>query len=114
MSNAALGIPPAPEIEGAEHLPMVISGGTLRSITWTSPTASAQIKSAILLAGVAGEVEVALREPQGAPIVTMDASGWGGAQRTGGVGLRRLHAQGDLRRGIVDVTRLEAQRGGIR
>ena len=51
---------------------------------------------------------------QGAPIVTMDASGWGGAQRTGGVGLRRLHAQGDLRCGIVDVTRLEAQRGGIR
>ena len=51
---------------------------------------------------------------QGAPIVTMDASGWGGAQRTGCVGLRRLHAQGDLRRGIVDVPRLEAQRGGIR
>jgi len=50
----------------------------------------------------------------GAPIVTMDASGWGGAQRTGGVGLRRLHTQGDLRRGVVDVTRLEAQRGGIR
>jgi len=44
----------------------------------------------------------------------MDAAGWGGAQRTGCVGLRRLHAQGDLRRGIVDVTRLEAQRGGIR
>ena len=51
---------------------------------------------------------------QGAPIVTMDAAGWGGAQRTGGVGLRRRHAQGDLRRGIVDGTRFEAQRGGIR
>ena len=51
---------------------------------------------------------------QGAPVVTMDASGWGGAQRTGGVGLRRLHAQGDLRRGVVDVTRLKAQARGIR
>ena len=50
---------------------------------------------------------------QGAPIVTMDASGWGGAQRTGGVGLRRLHAQGDLRRGVIDLTRLEAQCGRI-
>ena len=45
---------------------------------------------------------------QGAPIVTMDATCWGGAQRTGRVGLRRLHAQGDLRRGVIDVTRLEA------
>jgi hypothetical protein len=44
----------------------------------------------------------------------MDASGWGGAQWTGGIGLHRLHAQGNLRRGIVNVARLEAQRGGIR
>ncbi len=51
---------------------------------------------------------------QGAPIVTMDAPGWGGAQRTGGVGLRRLHAQGDLCRRVIDLTRLEAQRGRIR
>ena len=51
---------------------------------------------------------------QGAPIVTMDAPRWGGAQRTGGAGLRRLHAQGDLRRGVIDLTRLEAQHGRIR
>jgi hypothetical protein len=51
---------------------------------------------------------------QGAPIVTMDAPRWGGAQRTGGAGLRRLYAQGDLRRGVVDVTRLKAQARGIR
>jgi hypothetical protein len=51
---------------------------------------------------------------QGAPIVTMDAPCWGGAQWPGGVGLRRLHAQGDLRRGVVDVTRLKAQHGRIR
>jgi hypothetical protein len=51
---------------------------------------------------------------EGAPIVTMDALGWGGAQRTGGAGLRRLHAQGDLRRSVVDVTCLKAQERGIR
>ena len=51
---------------------------------------------------------------QGAPIVTMEAPGWGSAQRTGGAGLCRLHAQGDLRCGVVDVTRLKAQERGIR
>ena len=51
---------------------------------------------------------------QGAPIVTMDASRWRGAQRTGGAGRRRLHTQGDLRRSVVDVTRLKAQERGIR
>ena len=53
---------------------------------------------------------------QAAPIVTMDTAGWRGAQPlwTGGIGLRRLHAQGDLRRGVVDGTRLEAQHGRIR
>lgn len=50
---------------------------------------------------------------QGAPIVTMDAPCWGGAQRTGGVGLRRLHAQGDLRRGVVNLAGLEVQHGRI-
>ncbi len=51
---------------------------------------------------------------EGARVITMDAPRWGGAQRTGRAGLRRLHTQGDLRCGVVDVTRLEAQRGGIR
>src|SRR5215831_20070415 len=51
---------------------------------------------------------------QGAPIVTMDAPRWGGAQRTGRAGLGRAHAQNDLCRGVIDGTGLEAQRGGIR
>jgi len=50
---------------------------------------------------------------QGAPIVTMEAPCWGGAQWTGGAGLRRLHAQGDLRRGVIDFARLEAQHSRI-
>jgi hypothetical protein len=43
----------------------------------------------------------------------MDAPRWGGAQRTGGAGLRRLHAQGDLCRGVIDLARLKAQHGRI-
>ena len=43
----------------------------------------------------------------------MDTPRWGSAQRTGGAGLHRLHAQGDLCRGVIDLTRLEAQRGRI-
>ncbi|HEV7703423.1 MAG TPA: 3-phosphoshikimate 1-carboxyvinyltransferase [Gemmatimonadaceae bacterium] len=51
------------ELETGDGLPMVIHGGTLQSIAWTSETASAQIKSAILLAGVVGGVEVEVTEP---------------------------------------------------
>ena len=51
------------EIESGDGLPMVIHGGALRSIVWTSETASAQIKSAILLAGIVGGVDVQITEP---------------------------------------------------
>lgn len=44
-------------------LPMTIHGGALRSIAWRTATASAQTKSAILLAGLVGRVEVAVTEP---------------------------------------------------
>jgi 3-phosphoshikimate 1-carboxyvinyltransferase len=51
------------ELESGDGLPMVIEGGALRSIAWSSETASAQIKSAILLAGVVGGVPVEVTEP---------------------------------------------------
>lgn len=51
------------ELESGDGLPMVIEGGALRSIAWTSETASAQIKSAILLAGAVGGVAVEVTEP---------------------------------------------------
>ena len=38
-------------------------GGTLRGIDWTSKVASAQVKSAILLAGLSAEGETVVREP---------------------------------------------------
>jgi 3-phosphoshikimate 1-carboxyvinyltransferase len=50
---------------GAEKdgLPLTLHGGDLRAIDWTMPKASAQVKSALLLAGVTGRVAVVLREP---------------------------------------------------
>jgi len=49
--------------DAGEHLPMVVTGGPLRSIRFESPTASAQVKSAILLAGLVGRVAVSVTEP---------------------------------------------------
>lgn len=47
-----------------DSLPMSVRGGALRAIDWTSEKASAQIKSAILLAAVVGGVEATVREPE--------------------------------------------------
>ena len=49
--------------EHGDHLPMVIRGGSLHAIQYASPAASAQIKSAILLAGLVGGVRVSVSEP---------------------------------------------------
>src|SRR3989475_6514785 len=46
-----------------DALPLTIRGGRLRPLTYTTPVASAQIKSALLLAGLTGNVAVTLREP---------------------------------------------------
>lgn len=46
-----------------DGLPLSITGGTLESIVWQTPVASAQIKSAVLLAGVCGQVPVVIEEP---------------------------------------------------
>ena len=49
--------------EHGEHLPMVIHGGALQTIEWDSPTSSAQVKSAILFAGLVARVPVTINEP---------------------------------------------------
>jgi len=46
-----------------DSLPLTIRGGRLHALTYTTPVASAQIKSALLLAGLTGNVGVAIREP---------------------------------------------------
>lgn len=49
----------------ADRLPLEIRGGKLVPIQWALPVSSAQLKSALLLAGLAGEVPVSIREPDG-------------------------------------------------
>lgn len=49
----------------ADRLPLTITGDELHEITWDLPSASAQLKSAILLAGLAGGVPVTVREHRG-------------------------------------------------
>jgi 3-phosphoshikimate 1-carboxyvinyltransferase len=49
--------------ERGDALPLEIRGGALRPLTYTTPVASAQIKSALLLAGLAGRVGITIREP---------------------------------------------------
>ncbi|HVQ46923.1 MAG TPA: 3-phosphoshikimate 1-carboxyvinyltransferase [Gemmatimonadales bacterium] len=48
-----------------DGLPLTIHGGPLEPLRYQLPVSSAQIKSALLLAGIAGNVEVSLREPHG-------------------------------------------------
>ena len=47
----------------AARLPMTVAGGALAPLDYESPTASAQVKSAVLLAGLLAGVEVVVREP---------------------------------------------------
>jgi 3-phosphoshikimate 1-carboxyvinyltransferase len=50
------------EVRG-DGLPLEIRGGRLRGLVYSSPVASAQVKSALLLAGLTGGVPVTIREP---------------------------------------------------
>ena len=53
------------EEHGGDGLPLTVRGGSLRPLRYAMPVSSAQIKSALLLAGVVGGVDVDLREPSG-------------------------------------------------
>ncbi|MDQ3428048.1 MAG: 3-phosphoshikimate 1-carboxyvinyltransferase, partial [Gemmatimonadota bacterium] len=48
-----------------DGLPLTVRGGVLRPLRYAMPVSSAQIKSSLLLAGLAGGVEVSLLEPHG-------------------------------------------------
>ncbi len=50
--------------KGGELAPLAVSGSRLRGITYESPVASAQVKSALLLAGLYAEGATRIREPQ--------------------------------------------------
>ena len=47
----------------AGHAPVRVHGGTLRGIEWALPVASAQVKSAVLLAGLRARGMTRIREP---------------------------------------------------
>jgi 3-phosphoshikimate 1-carboxyvinyltransferase len=53
------------ELAGGDGLPLEVRGAALASLRYELPVSSAQIKSALLLAGLAGGVPVSLREPHG-------------------------------------------------
>jgi 3-phosphoshikimate 1-carboxyvinyltransferase len=50
------------DFEHGDGLPMTVHGADLRSIDWDTHASSAQVKSAILLAGLVSEVEVRVTE----------------------------------------------------
>lgn len=52
------------ELDRSDRLPLELCGGPLRPLDHRSPKASAQIKSAVLLAGLSGEVPVSVLEPE--------------------------------------------------
>ena len=49
--------------DGGRRAPLRITGGGLRGISWQPPVASAQVKGAVLLAGLFAEGETVVREP---------------------------------------------------
>jgi 3-phosphoshikimate 1-carboxyvinyltransferase len=51
--------------KNGDGLPLTVEGARLQPLDYEMPVSSAQIKSAILLAGLAGEVPVSVREPHG-------------------------------------------------
>ncbi|MGH7591032.1 MAG: 3-phosphoshikimate 1-carboxyvinyltransferase [Gemmatimonadales bacterium] len=53
------------DLAGGDGLPLAIHGGRLHQLRYELPVASAQVKSALLLAGMAAAVPVHLREPLG-------------------------------------------------
>jgi 3-phosphoshikimate 1-carboxyvinyltransferase len=49
--------------DGGDRAPLAIQGGSLNPITYASPVASAQVKSAVLLAGLSIDGETTVTEP---------------------------------------------------
>jgi 3-phosphoshikimate 1-carboxyvinyltransferase len=51
------------ELDEPDRLPIAVEGGPLVALRYESPHASAQVKSALILAGLTGSAEVTVREP---------------------------------------------------
>lgn len=74
----------------AGHAPLTIRGGGLHGIDYALPVASAQVKSAILLAGINAEGETIVREPAPSRDHTERMLRWLGVPVEGGNGAIRL------------------------
>ena len=96
------------EREDRDGLPLTITGGKLHRLQYEQPVSSAQIKSSLLLAGVASGVEVDVREPHGRSrdhtermlrafdyIVIDDHDGWIRLRPTGRLTPFELQVPGD-------------------
>jgi 3-phosphoshikimate 1-carboxyvinyltransferase len=51
-------------VSATNTLPLIVHGGKLKGVTYRSPVSSAQVKSAVLLAGLEAEGETVLVEPE--------------------------------------------------
>jgi 3-phosphoshikimate 1-carboxyvinyltransferase len=92
---------------GGDGLPLTIRGGPLRPLLYEMPVSSAQIKSALLLAGVVGGVDVSVREPYGRSrdhtermlrafgYAVADRDGWTEFRPTGAIQPLALQVPGD-------------------
>ena len=112
------GHDPAPPSRVRENLPHTSASAASRG-RGTTPLAAREAVIGAIAAKplVHAQLEVqAIRRPgqisQRAFVVTMDTLRCG-TQRTRRRGLSRVHAQGERRRGGIDLVRLEAQRGGV-
>lgn len=96
------------ELGSGDGLPLAIRGGALRSAELELPVSSAQLKSAVILAGMVGGVAVAVREPHGRSRdhterlltafgfgVETDARGWVRFRPTGRLEAFDLQVPGD-------------------
>ena len=71
--------------DGGRRAPLRITGGTLRGIRWEPPVASAQVKSAVLLAGLFADGETVVHEPVPTRAHTEEMlAAFGADVRTGG------------------------------
>ena len=113
-------------VDGHDGLPMTVRGGALHSVAWELPVASAQLKSAVLLAGLCGGVSVRVHEPaptrdhteqmlSAAGVTVSSADGWITLQPVQSLAPLDLDVPGDPSSAAFFVARaLLAERGSIR
>lgn len=83
------------ELDQDEHPPMIVSGGSLKGIRYALPVASAQVKGAVLLAGLQAEGTTTVTEIQPSRDHTERLLGWLGARVQQAVGRVEIAGRGN-------------------